>query len=52
MMFAQVGGYVLGYKGVVFTTVRGAGHMVPTNQPQRALIMISSFLEGKLPPSS
>ncbi|KAH9692625.1 Carboxypeptidase [Citrus sinensis] len=48
----EVGGYVLGYKGVVFTTVRGAGHMVPTNQPQRALIMISSFLEGNLPPSS
>ncbi|KAL0017332.1 hypothetical protein SO802_004401 [Lithocarpus litseifolius] len=47
----EVGGYVVGYKGLTFTTVRGAGHMVPSYQPERALIMISSFLKGKLPPS-
>ncbi|KAF8410023.1 hypothetical protein HHK36_002543 [Tetracentron sinense] len=48
----EVGGYVVGYKGVIFATVRGAGHLVPSYQPQRALTMFSSFLQGKLPPSS
>ncbi|KAI3758977.1 hypothetical protein L6452_06550 [Arctium lappa] len=48
----EVGGYVVGYKGVVLTTVRGAGHTVPSYQPERALVMISSFLQGELPPPS
>ncbi|KAE9458532.1 hypothetical protein C3L33_09576, partial [Rhododendron williamsianum] len=48
----EVGGYVVGYKGLVLTTVRGAGHTVPSYQPERALNMISSFLQGTLPPSS
>ncbi|XP_050267246.1 LOW QUALITY PROTEIN: serine carboxypeptidase 1-like [Quercus robur] len=47
----EVGGYAVGYKGVTFATVRGAGHEVPSYQPERALTMISSFLTGKLPPS-
>nr|POE98877.1 serine carboxypeptidase ii-3 [Quercus suber] len=47
----EVGGYVVGYKGVTFTTIRGAGHEVPSYQPERAQTMISSFLTGKLPPS-
>ncbi|KAL7606260.1 hypothetical protein Lser_V15G18898 [Lactuca serriola] len=47
----EVGGYVVGYKGVLLTTVRGAGHAVPSYQPERALLLISSFLHGKLPPS-
>lgn len=46
----EVAGYVVGYKGLVFATVKGAGHMVPYYQPRRALAMFSSFLEGKLPP--
>jgi serine carboxypeptidase-like clade 2 len=46
----QVAGYVVGYKGLVFATVKGAGHMVPYYQPHRALALFSSFLEGKLPP--
>ncbi|OEL26126.1 Serine carboxypeptidase 24 [Dichanthelium oligosanthes] len=46
----EVAGYVVGYKGLVFATVRGAGHMVPYYQPRRALALFSSFLEGKLPP--
>lgn len=46
----QVGGYVIGYKGLTLVTVRGAGHMVPSDQPYRALTMISSFLLGQLPP--
>ncbi|XP_017701690.2 serine carboxypeptidase 1-like [Phoenix dactylifera] len=45
----QVGGYVVGYQGLVFVTVRGAGHMVPSYQPERALALISSFIQGKLP---
>ncbi|CAL8102231.1 unnamed protein product [Prunus armeniaca] len=48
----EVGGYVIGYKGLTFATVRGAGHMVPSYQPQRALTLISSFLKGELLPSS
>ncbi|XP_023773255.1 serine carboxypeptidase 1 isoform X1 [Lactuca sativa] len=47
----EVGGYVVGYKGVILTTVRGAGHAVPSYQPERVLLLISSFLHGKLPPS-
>ncbi|KAL6650046.1 hypothetical protein ACP70R_014270 [Stipagrostis hirtigluma subsp. patula] len=46
----EVAGYVVGYRGLVFATVRGAGHMVPYYQPRRALALFSSFLEGKLPP--
>ncbi|CAM0873458.1 unnamed protein product [Alopecurus aequalis] len=46
----EVAGYVVGYKGLVFATVKGAGHMVPYYQPRRALALFSSFLEGKLPP--
>ncbi|URE01826.1 Serine Carboxypeptidase [Musa troglodytarum] len=48
----QVGGYVVGYGGLTLVTVRGAGHMVPSYQPERALLMFSSFLRGKLPPPS
>ncbi|PIA46402.1 hypothetical protein AQUCO_01500143v1, partial [Aquilegia coerulea] len=48
----EVGGYVVEYEGLVFATVRGAGHLVPSYQPERAFVMISSFLEGKLPPTS
>ncbi|XP_062020307.1 serine carboxypeptidase 1-like [Rosa rugosa] len=47
----EVGGYVIGYRGLTFATVRGAGHMVPSYQPQRALTLISSFLQGTLPPA-
>ncbi|RZB68027.1 serine carboxypeptidase II-3-like isoform X2 [Glycine soja] len=46
----EVGGYLVGYKGLTLITVRGAGHMVPSYQPQRALTMISFFLLGELPP--
>ncbi|GAB2234925.1 hypothetical protein Droror1_Dr00004196 [Drosera rotundifolia] len=48
----QVGGYVVGYEGLTFVTVRGAGHQVPSYQPERALAVITSFLQGTLPPSS
>ncbi|KAJ4724616.1 Carboxypeptidase [Melia azedarach] len=48
----EVGGYVVAYEGLTFVTVRGAGHLVPSWQPKRALTMISSFLHGTLPPNS
>ncbi|KAJ0020265.1 hypothetical protein Pint_31572 [Pistacia integerrima] len=48
----EVGGYVVEYQGVTLATVRGAGHLAPSYQPERALLMISSFLQGILPPSS
>ena len=48
----QVGGYVVAYKGLTFATVRGAGHKVPMDQGDRALTLVSSFLQGKLPPAA
>ncbi|XP_075478974.1 serine carboxypeptidase 1-like [Primulina tabacum] len=48
----EVGGYVVEYHNVTFVTIRGAGHFVPSYQPERALVLFSSFLQGKLPPSS
>uniref|UniRef100_A0A0D9VQL2 Carboxypeptidase n=1 Tax=Leersia perrieri TaxID=77586 RepID=A0A0D9VQL2_9ORYZ len=47
----DVAGYVIAYDGVVFATVRGSGHMVPIDQPARALVLFSSFVRGQpLPP--
>ncbi|PIN05225.1 Serine carboxypeptidases (lysosomal cathepsin A) [Handroanthus impetiginosus] len=46
----EVGGYIVGYQNVTFVTIRGAGHFVPSYQPERALTFFSSFIEGKLPP--
>ncbi|XP_059635588.1 serine carboxypeptidase 1-like [Cornus florida] len=48
----EVGGFVVEYQGLALATVRGAGHEVPSYQPERALALISSFLQGKLPPSN
>ncbi|KAF9622659.1 hypothetical protein IFM89_032580 [Coptis chinensis] len=45
----EVGGYVEAYKGLVLVTVRGAGHLVPSYQPERSLYMLASFLQGELP---
>ncbi|KAK4437852.1 Serine carboxypeptidase II-3 [Sesamum alatum] len=47
----EVGGYVVEYQNVTFVTIRGAGHFVPSYQPERALVFFLSFLEGKLPPA-
>ena len=41
----QVAGYVEKYnEGLTFATVRGAGHMVPSSQPERALEMVRRFI--------
>ncbi|XP_024524248.1 uncharacterized protein LOC112344181 [Selaginella moellendorffii] len=47
----QVGGWTQVYKGMTFTTVRGAGHMVPATKPQQALQVFKSFLAGEALPS-
>jgi len=45
---AQVGGYVVEYgANFTFATVKGAGHMVPRTQPERAYAMLSRFLSGQ-----
>ncbi|TVU48108.1 hypothetical protein EJB05_07731 [Eragrostis curvula] len=43
----QVAGYVVEYKGLMFATVRGSGHMVPIDQPERGLVLFSSFIKGQ-----
>jgi serine carboxypeptidase-like clade 2 len=49
--FLQVGGYVQAYTDAfVFASVKGAGHQVPYFEPEKALILVSSFLKGMLPP--
>lgn len=48
----EVGGYVEGYENLSFVTIRGAGHFVPSYQPERALTFFSAFVAGKLPPKS
>lgn len=46
----KVGGYVVGYENLTFVSIRGAGHFVPSYQPDRALTFFSAFVHGKLPP--
>ncbi len=50
MVGINVGGYVTQYNGGQFTfaTVRGAGHMVPGTQPERAYQMLTRWLAGSL----
>ncbi|WCJ44335.1 serine carboxypeptidase-like 40 [Euphorbia peplus] len=44
----QVGGYAEIYEGnLTFAIVRAAGHQVPSDQPERSLILIKYFLSGK-----
>ncbi|XP_006354958.1 putative serine carboxypeptidase-like 23 [Solanum tuberosum] len=45
----EVGGYVEEYENLTLVTIRGAGHFVPTYQPNRALAFFSHFLSGKPP---
>ncbi|XP_066356932.1 serine carboxypeptidase 1-like [Miscanthus floridulus] len=49
----EVGGYVQQYTGgFTFLSVRGAGHAVASFQPERALVLVNSFLKGELPPNA
>ncbi|EXC33987.1 Serine carboxypeptidase-like 34 [Morus notabilis] len=43
----EVGGWTVEYKGLVFVTIRGAGHEVPQFAPRQALLLIEHFLANK-----
>jgi cathepsin A (carboxypeptidase C) len=43
----NVGGYGKSFQNITFTTIRGAGHMVPTDQPARALFMFTKFINDE-----
>nr|XP_027091865.1 uncharacterized protein LOC113712581 [Coffea arabica] len=45
----EVGGYVVEYENLMFVTIRGSGHFVPSYQPARALALFSSFCYGSQP---
>ncbi|XP_039137572.1 serine carboxypeptidase-like 35 isoform X1 [Dioscorea cayenensis subsp. rotundata] len=48
----QVAGWVVEYQdGLTLATVRGAGHQVPAFAPDRSLLLVAHFLNGKPPPS-
>jgi len=44
----QVGGWFKKYDRLSWVTIKGAGHMVPTDKPIQAYDMFQAFLEGKL----
>ncbi|KAJ0045187.1 hypothetical protein Pint_06077 [Pistacia integerrima] len=46
----QVGGWSQVYKGLIYATVRGAGHEVPLSQPKLALILLKNFLNNSTLP--
>lgn len=48
----QVGGWTIAYDGLMFVTVRGAGHQVPTFKPKQALQLIRHFLANEKLPSA
>ncbi|KVI05276.1 Peptidase S10, serine carboxypeptidase [Cynara cardunculus var. scolymus] len=47
----QVGGWTIAYEGLMFVTVRGAGHQVPTFKPKEALQLVDHFLSNQKLPS-
>jgi len=46
-----VGGWTITYDGLMFVTVRGAGHQVPTFKPKEALLMLRHFLANRTMPT-
>ena len=50
--YDQIGGVVIRYANLTHLTVRGAGHFVPGDQPERALFMFKTFLLGKKLPTN
>lgn len=44
----QVAGFKTVYDRLVFTTIRGAGHMVPSDKPKIAYVMLDGFLSGEI----
>lgn len=48
---SEVAGFVNSGGGLIYAVVRGAGHMVPADQPERAFNMIQRFVDGESFPS-
>ena len=42
----QMAGLVWKLQGFTFVTVKGAGHMVPTDKPKQAQVLLESFISG------
>ncbi|KAF9676705.1 hypothetical protein SADUNF_Sadunf08G0030700 [Salix dunnii] len=47
----QVGGWSQVYKGLIYVTVKGAGHEVPLTQPRLALMLFTQFLKNEPMPA-
>ncbi|XP_062209921.1 serine carboxypeptidase-like 26 isoform X2 [Phragmites australis] len=47
----QVAGRFVEYEGLTMATVRGAGHDVPQDKPEEALVIITSFLSDRQLPT-
>jgi cathepsin A (carboxypeptidase C) len=43
----QIGGFIRQYDRLSFVSIKGAGHMVPTDLPIPAQYMIQQFINGK-----
>ncbi|KAG8007219.1 Lysosomal protective protein, partial [Nibea albiflora] len=43
----QVGGFVKEFNNIAFLTVKGSGHMVPSDKPVAAFAMFSRFIQRK-----
>ena len=43
----EVAGYVRAGGNLTYAVIRGAGHIVPFDQPRRSLDMITHFVEGR-----
>ncbi|XP_035423071.1 lysosomal protective protein isoform X2 [Cygnus atratus] len=43
----QIGGFVKEFTNIAFLTVKGAGHMVPTDQPLAAFTVFSRFIKNE-----
>lgn len=42
----QVAGFVKHYEGITYMTVKGSGHMVPTDKPAEAAALFDVFING------
>ncbi|XP_053545045.1 lysosomal protective protein [Bombina bombina] len=43
----QIGGFVKEFTNLTFLTIKGAGHMVPTDNPKAAFIVFSRFINNE-----
>jgi carboxypeptidase C (cathepsin A) len=43
----QVAGYTVEFPGMRFSTVHGAGHMVPSTRPQQAFDLFANFIDQR-----